>query len=290
MNKNPLVSICIPTYNGAIYISEAMKSAICQTYRPLEIIVSDDESNDNTIDIVKTFIAHTDIPIVIYSHIPTVIGDNWNNCVKNSNGEYIKFLFQDDIIDFDCVEELVKPAVENKNVGLVFCKRRILYDQNRDDLTRWVSLYGHLHESWSNLKQIQDGRLLLKDENLLNTPINKVGEPTAVLIKRIVFAKVGYFSLHLQQNLDIEFWYRLMPFFNVAFVNKDLATFRLHDNQATAINSKKNINDNSHFQKQIYLKLFWFLNYNNKKHLFVTQSLFGRLLFKINKYFKFVKK
>jgi len=277
--SNPLVSICIPTYNGAKYIAEAMNSAISQTYRPLEIIVSDDKSQDNTIEIIKSFCNQTNIPICIYSHNPSTIGDNWNNCVVNSNGEYIKFLFQDDIIDIECVEELVKPTIENENVGLVFCKRKILFDVNRIDLIDWFHKYGKVHEAWTVLKNIQKGRLLLKDQNLLNSPINKIGEPTAVLLSRSVFVKVGFFNLNLKQNLDVEFWYRLMPFYNVAYVDKELATFRLHDEQATSINSKTNVNENFSFQKEIYKKLFWYLNNNNKKHLFITQNIFGRFVY-----------
>ena len=85
-----LVSICIPTYNGEAYLAEALQSAIAQTYRPLEIIVSDDASKDRTLDIVKEFQTKTDIPFYVYHHQPAGIGANWNNCVSHANGEYIK--------------------------------------------------------------------------------------------------------------------------------------------------------------------------------------------------------
>ena len=58
-----LVSICIPTYNGAAYILEAMDSAIIQTYPNLEIIVSDDASKDETLHIIEGYKAKTKIPI-----------------------------------------------------------------------------------------------------------------------------------------------------------------------------------------------------------------------------------
>ena len=49
MNETPLVSICIPTYNGDLYIKECLNSAINQTYENIEIIISDDNSQDDTI-------------------------------------------------------------------------------------------------------------------------------------------------------------------------------------------------------------------------------------------------
>src|SRR5690606_24488463 len=88
----PLVSICIPTYNGAAYIAEALESAIHQTYPHLEIVVSDDASTDATLAIVERFKSKTHIPVSVYHHVPKGIGANWNHCVKQANGAYIKFL------------------------------------------------------------------------------------------------------------------------------------------------------------------------------------------------------
>ena len=67
-NRHPLVSICIPTYNGSAYIAEAMQSAIVQSYPHLEIVVSDDASTDATLAIIDTFRAKTSIPIHIHPH------------------------------------------------------------------------------------------------------------------------------------------------------------------------------------------------------------------------------
>ena len=128
-NKS-LVSICIPTYNGEQFITEALNSAISQTYSNLEIVVSDDASNDATIEIIERFKKKTQIPISIYHHIPCGIGANWNNCVQNAKGEFIKFLFQDDILLPSCVEKMVQLAETKKTIGLVYCKRNFIYDKN----------------------------------------------------------------------------------------------------------------------------------------------------------------
>jgi glycosyltransferase involved in cell wall biosynthesis len=245
-----LVSICIPTYNGVKYIREAFHSAILQTYRPLEIIVSDDDSKDGTVDIIKSFLNQTDIPIHIFQHEPSSIGKNWNNCVKKANGSYIKFLFQDDILEPDCVEILMKKAQEGIDVGLVFCKRKIIFDEQNNNHLEWVRRYGNLHEHWTNLRSLQSGKNLLKDHKFLKLPTNKVGEPTAVLLNKIVFSKVGYFDTQLKQDLDSEFWYRVFTQFQIAFVDQFLVKFRLHDEQATKKNEHLGI---SEYQRYILL-------------------------------------
>jgi glycosyltransferase involved in cell wall biosynthesis len=156
MNK-PLVSICIPTYNGQKFIAEAMDVAIKQTYRPLEIVVSEDASKDATLEIIKSFQNKTDIPIHIFTHKPSGIGANWNNCIVNSNGEYIKFLFQDDTIESNCIEKMVKYAVKSNNIGLVYSKRNFIYNENDKKNIEWVKLYENLHLSWHK-NNIVDGR------------------------------------------------------------------------------------------------------------------------------------
>ena len=83
--NKPLVSICIPTFNGEAYLEECLHSAINQTYKNIEIIVSDDASKDRTLQIINEITSKTDIPIFIFKHQPNGIGANWNNCIKNAN-------------------------------------------------------------------------------------------------------------------------------------------------------------------------------------------------------------
>ena len=143
-----LVSICIPTYNGEKYILEALSSVNAQTYKNIEIIISDDNSNDNTLKIVNDFIDISKFPIKIVHHKPNGIGANWNNSLKYASGEFIKFLFQDDILKFNCIYEMVQVLIQNSNIGLVASKRDFIYDINylSDDLKVWIQKYGDLQK------------------------------------------------------------------------------------------------------------------------------------------------
>ncbi|MDF1584653.1 MAG: glycosyltransferase [Methyloprofundus sp.] len=274
----PLVSICIPTFNGEKFIDEAMQSAIAQTYRPLEIIVSDDASSDETLSIIKSFISKTEIPIKIFHHKPTGIGANWNNCVKKSNGDYIKFLFQDDLLTPDCIKAMIELAIKDKEIGLIFSKRGFIFEGNDNDQKKWINQFKDLHSSWKKIENIQHGRKLLKDKNFLSTPRNKIGEPTVVLLKKSVFEKAGYFSTELTQSLDYEFWYRVFKYFKVGFIDRELATFRLHDQQATAKNKKSNFPDYNDYPEIVYHNLFWYLHPKLKKDLFFKYNYFGKLI------------
>jgi glycosyltransferase involved in cell wall biosynthesis len=277
----PLVSVCIPTFDGEEFIKEAISSALNQTYRDIEIIISDDNSRDKTLEIVKSFIQKSNIPIHIYHHKPGSIGENWNNCVEMTNGEYIKFLFQDDLLEMDCIEKMMNMVNDYNNIGLVFCRRKIIFDKNNSNHVAWVTEFKELHTAWDSLKRFQEGRKLLKDKSLLEPPRNKVGEPTAVLLNKKVFGEVGYFNTSLKQALDYEFWYRIFTGFNVAFVDQELVSFRLHNNQATASNAKAVISDYYDYPGLIYKNCFFYLNPRVQCKLFFEYNFLSKLLRKI---------
>lgn len=274
----PLVSICIPTYNGAKFIEEALNSAINQTYKNLEIIVSDDKSSDDTVLIIKDKLIDSKIPYYIYTHNPKGIGANWNHCVEKSNGHFIKFLFQDDVLRNDCIEKMVNLALKDDKVGLIYCKRTILYNINNIDHKKWIDHCGVLHKKWFKIKVQQgilDGRKYLSDLYLLNDSSNKIGEPTAVLIKKTYFEKTGPFNENLKQTLDIEYWYRLMKYCKVGFVDENLVSFRLHDDQASFVNVKNEIDEQHLLNKKFYKTIFWQLHPQKRWKLFKGYSWIG---------------
>ena len=277
----PLVSICIPTRNGSKFIEEAILSALNQDYSNLEIIVSDDASTDSTLDIIKKNIRDYSIPVHIYHHKPSGIGSNWNHCIEKANGEYVKFLFQDDIHEPDCISGMMEIALTNERIGLVFCKRKIQYNKQDQSQSAWVDMYQNVHSNWTSLTEIQSGRELLNDKNLLKEPQNKVGEPTAVLLKKEVFATVGYFNTKLKQALDLEFWFRVFTKFDVVFVNSELVSFRLHENQASAQNVNEKIIDHNLYPKLLFRNCFMYLHKNVRRDLFYRTTLLGKFIFRI---------
>ncbi len=268
---NLLVSICIPTYNGAFFLEEALESVKKQTYNNIEVIVSDDASIDDTLAIVKKFRDGVDFPVTILSHKPNGIGANWNNCIKHAKGEYIKFLFQDDVLLPHCVERMVSIAESAENVGMVYCKRDIIYDESNPSDCSWVKNYKILHQSWKWLvvnEGVLSGKAYIKDPYFLNHhPVNKIGEPPAVLLHKSCFEKIGYFNRELKQALDIEYWYRLMPHFNIGFADEALIKFRLHEKQASQVNSKTGVNDSRLLPWLQFKYLFWYLPFTSKRYV-----------------------
>lgn len=277
----PLVSICIPTYNGEQFIGEAMDSAIAQTYSNLEIVVSDDKSNDTTLKLIEEYKEKTKIPIRIFHHNPTGIGENWNNCVKKSKGQYIKFLFQDDVLKETCIEEMVTFAETNK-VDLVYCKRDFIFKKRDVFITTWIRNFENLHDKWKTINVnngVVKGNKCLEDEYFMHSPENKFGEPTAVLLNKRIFEKIGYFDKDLIQALDIEFWWRVLCYFDIGFVDKSLIYFRLHNKQTSQINHFNQVNELDVLHRFCYDKMFWKIHNKSKWFLLRKYNPFVKFVF-----------
>lgn len=120
--KTPLVSIVIPVYNRENLVTEAIDSALAQTYGNIEVVVVDNCSTDKTWDVISTYQSPK---LRVYrneSNIGPVL--NWKRGIELSNGDYIKLLFSDDMISENFIEESLK--VFTNDVAFVLSPERIL--------------------------------------------------------------------------------------------------------------------------------------------------------------------
>ena len=114
---NPLVSILIPCFNNEAFVGEAIESALSQTYSNIEVIVVDDGSTDQSLDIIKSF----------EKKIKWLSGPNRGACaarnaaLKLSQGQFIQFLDADDLIDKQKIsKQIVK--LTTKDIDISFCQ------------------------------------------------------------------------------------------------------------------------------------------------------------------------
>lgn len=124
--NNPLVSICVITYNSSAYVLDTLNSAKEQTYPNLELIVSDDCSTDDTVEVCRKWMEENSNRFVRTEFVTveknTGIPANCNRAINASQGEWIKLIAGDDILLPDCIDKFVKYVTENKKVRIVFSK------------------------------------------------------------------------------------------------------------------------------------------------------------------------
>jgi teichuronic acid biosynthesis glycosyltransferase TuaG len=97
MNNNLLVSIIMPCYNSSIYINLSIEAIINQTYTNWELLITDDNSSDNTINIINEYMSFDKRIKLFKLKINSGAAIARNNSIKNSNGRFIAFCDSDDI-------------------------------------------------------------------------------------------------------------------------------------------------------------------------------------------------
>lgn len=223
MNGNPIISICIPTYNYAKYIAQCIESVISQTYKDFEIIIVDNCSIDNTEEIVKSYILNCN-KIKYFRNAENIgMAANWNRCLELASGEYVKILCADDLLMPQCIQKAMDVLNENKNIVLL-ATSRLLVDEN---LSSSKSL------QYSNSSKLEYGCNVIK-KCLIHG--NQIGEPSSVVFKRE--SSLRGFSSKYAQLTDLEMWFYILEQGDFYFIQEDLCMFRQHKNQETKLNIK----------------------------------------------------
>jgi glycosyltransferase involved in cell wall biosynthesis len=121
----PLVSVVVPAFNRTRYLGAALESALGQTYRNIEILVSDDASRE---DIFGAVVARYTDPRVKYHRNPSNLGmgmNTWGALVR-AGGKYVATLHDDDIWEPDFLETLVPPLERDESLSVAFCDHWII--------------------------------------------------------------------------------------------------------------------------------------------------------------------
>lgn len=113
------ISVIVPVYNVEKYLKRCLDSIVDQTYKNLEIIIVNDQTKDNSEEIINTYLS--DNRIVYIKNIENVgLSESRNNALKIATGEYILFVDSDDEIIPNTVETLVRELSENKYDFMLF--------------------------------------------------------------------------------------------------------------------------------------------------------------------------
>ncbi len=125
----PLVTIAIPTLNRVELLRLTLGSALNQTYRNIEILVSDNASEDGTWDLLQ---AVTDERVRIHRRpVRLSMYAHWNVILKEARGSYFLLLSDDDILEPHAIEQMVSVFDSNPSAGCVFCGGSIIDSEGR---------------------------------------------------------------------------------------------------------------------------------------------------------------
>ena len=229
------VSVCIPTYNYAAFLPEAIESVLGQRFADFELIIIDDNSTDDTRAVVQSY-AEKD-PRIRFSVNRANLGmvENWNLCLDQARGEYIKFLFADDVLASpDALGRMAALLEANSSVSLV-CSARNLIDEKSQVLRVESNFKTGI---WAGTDVIN--RCLSRKRNL-------VGEPSVVMFRKAQACRG--FLVSYRQIVDFEMWFHLLEQGSFAYLDEPLCSFRVHGRQQTTANreSVSNVQEDINF-------------------------------------------
>lgn len=198
----PLVSVVVITYNSAAYVLETLESAKIQTYRNIELIITDDSSKDDTVAICRKWIEKNESRFVRVELLTvpenTGIPANCNRGYKAAKGEWIKGIAGDDLLVPDAIENYVA-AISDDIYCLVGKMQCFCMDANNEIVYRKI----HPVESdlsFFNLSASRQHRKLLTDSFNFSP---------AVFMSKSVYDACGEFDEHFKYLEDLPYWLRV---------------------------------------------------------------------------------
>ena len=273
------ISVVTASYNYAKYITNTIKSVLNQTHDDWEMIIVDDGSTDNSIEIIKSFI-QKDSRIKLFTHENNQnkgLAETLKLGIEQARGEWIVFLESDDSIMPKYMEEKIKVIEKYKDVDFVFNDLTIFGNEFR------VINYskGYIKRIFSKIRNISyPAELFELFKN--NTGDNFIPTFSTVMLRKEILDGIDYNS-PVKPYLDWYIWLQLLKkgckFY---FLDKKLTNWRMH--KKSYITSK--ISDNAlflfEFKKNLILKnYFKIFKLLYKKILFSPFDLFNNIRKKI---------
>lgn len=264
MNNN-LISVLIPSYNAEKTISYTIESVLNQSYKNFELIIVDDKSTDNTINLI---LKYNDPRIKLFINEKNLgFHGNWNKVLSKASGKYIKILPDDDLLEPSALEMQFDVLEKFPNVVLVASKRYIINENNKVILTRG--------KQFCNVNPCSYKDII---KPLYRFGSNPIGEPGNVLIRaeNIKFNNINFDGTH-PHYIDLDFYVKILKTGDYYYIDKILSSFRVWGKSYSVSNSKENFKESIIF-------------FNNLKNSDTTISNLDYLICKLNIYkFRFIK-
>jgi glycosyltransferase involved in cell wall biosynthesis len=239
--STPRLSVLIPVYNGEPFLAECIESVLAQDFDDYELLISDDYSTDGTGAVIKRYAAK-DRRIRWWTNPATLeLGGNFNRCLTEARGEFVKFVFADDkLLDTTMIRRMVEVLEQQPDVSLVGCASHVI-----DEHSQLLAFRNHFGRSG-----VWNGREIIV--RCFETPGNIIGEPSLVMFRR---SQVGSgFNSRYRQIVDLEFYFHLLEQGKFAFIAEPLAAWRRHPAQQTEVNRRTGLSA----QEELWLIREWF--------------------------------
>ncbi|MFP7656876.1 glycosyltransferase family 2 protein [Chryseobacterium proteolyticum] len=245
MTDFPLVTVVVVSYNHSGYIEECLNSIKNQTYKNIQLIVGDDASPDNSVEVFENWLVNNNYPAEKNFHTKnTGLATMLNECVQLARGKYIKLIAADDFLHPDFLEKCVK-ILETKDNSFAVAFTSAYIVEKDESL---VEYYGN----FDFYKDEHQFRKLEKTRNFVPA--------VSALIKTKALIETGSYNKDILLE-DYDKWLKINQKYFFIFIPEHLAYYRKHDENISTLKSR------IVFVEEILLRLQYDTELENKVEL-----------------------
>jgi GT2 family glycosyltransferase len=216
------VSLVVASYNHAGFLSRRMDSLVGQTYSDVDILVIDDESPDNSVEVLRGYESHARVRLLLREENGGWVAVS-NQGIDMTSGEYVLLANCDDDCDPRMVERMVDALQRHPSAGIAFCRSLMVDEQDRilgDDFT--------IRETRFRERCAQDTLLTGREASRFLLHSCVIPNLSAALFRRECFDQVGKLSAAYRVCCDWDLFFRVAARYDIAYVAEPLNRFRQH--------------------------------------------------------------
>lgn len=234
--REPSISIIVASYNYAGLISEALDSILAQTYANFEVIIIDDGSSDNSVEVIKPYLDDTRFHLYTHeNHVNRGLTDTVRLGLEKSSGDYVAFLEADDIWEKNCLEEKVACIRKYADVKIIVSDVYLFGDKSEDEIRRIRKHIAGVYARYGS------ARTYISPEEFRTQ--NWIFTFSCAMVRRDALMQCNFDRNPVKANLDWWLWRQICLDAPVYFINKKLTRWRLHNSymESSRLSSRLNM-------------------------------------------------
>jgi len=231
-DPNPLVSIIVIAYNSAKYVLETLESSKAQTYQNIELIIADDASQDDTVEICRNWLDENKERFVRTEMVTvgenTGTSANCNRGLYKAEGDWVKFIAGDDILIIDAIETLIEFISDKDFIPKVISSKVYILLQKKDAFIRTNEVSGY-----------NEDKSFIEMSSTISANGFFIPAP-GVFINKNFITFLGGFDENYRNIEDVPLWWKILHLDNKIYIlNKATVYYRKHQESLTGERSPK---------------------------------------------------
>lgn len=229
---SPTVSVIIPNYNHAPYLKERIDSVLNQTYQDFEVIILDDCSPDNSVEVIEQYRSNPHVSHILINEQNTRnTFIQWERGISMAKGRYIWIAESDDVAELQLLETLIGQLEQHPDASVAFCHSRL------------IDADGALLSEQNTKNSAQPGQITIDDSCTFLRHLlifNYIYNASMAVFRRDVYDRANPDYKQFRYCGDWHFWASVCAAGRVIEVYDMLSRFRQHQRKVTE-DSKKDV-------------------------------------------------